>query len=213
MSRDDTQYQRQVRCGQAINLAVSLAQNEKMGEHAPDVLARARELIPELIEMIDLTQAENSLTQAFPGSTVEPVETFRTAGDTRPVEQPQFVGGQPTYSQPPQQQYAPGSPGMATPQPAPFSSQASPAPIPNQSRGGGGNWKQQKAEEAFRAFVADTTQWEDVRSSKRGPDSPDFRHKWQNDPPSRDGKVYKTSLWLRDAPEWSKPQLQQWGLI
>jgi hypothetical protein len=142
------------------------------------------DIVEPIIELVIATQAKHLVTDAFPGATVE-------------------RGPLPTPQQNVQQHVAQVAP-AGTPQPA------GPPPVPNRSTGG--DWKQQQAEEAFQLFVQDTTAWDDVRANKRSPSSPDFRHKWVTDPPNKEGKVYKKSLWLKDAPEWAKPQLAQMGL-
>jgi hypothetical protein len=104
-----------------------------------------------------------------------------------PAQQPQFQNPQSSAS------------------PVPAAPSGGPS-IPNRSSGGG-DWKARKAQENWRLFLQDTTQWDDVRANKRSDASPDYRHKTQ-----MDGK-YKIGLWISEAPDFAIPTLRQWGVV
>jgi hypothetical protein len=118
----------------------------------------------------------------------------RLAFTGAPVQQPQFQNPQSSASPVPA---APAAPAPAAPSGGPS--------IPNRS--GGGDWKARKAEENWRLFMQDTTQWDDVRANKRSANAPDYRHKTQ-----MDGK-YKIGLWISEAPDFAIPTLRQWGVV
>jgi hypothetical protein len=156
-----------------------------------------------VVEHVIDTQAKFGVTVAFPGSTVEQAPAAAT-----PVQAQRYEAATTPASPLPMAQVNQSGPPPVKPTPA---YGGGPPKVANQSTGG--DWKAQKAEEAFRLFMSDTTAWDDVRDKKTSDNSPDYRHKFAKDPPNKDGKEYKKSLWLKDAPEWAKPQLQQWGLL
>lgn len=54
------------------------------------------------------------------------------------------------------------------------------------------------------------TTWYDNRLSKRGPTYPDFRHMTIDQAPGQNGKIYKLSLYLKDAPDFALQALAQY---
>jgi len=52
--------------------------------------------------------------------------------------------------------------------------------------------------------------WYDNRLSKRSANHPDFRHKTLDAAPTQQGKVYKISAYIKDAPPWALQILQQY---
>lgn len=173
---------RQIRLGQSINLAISLAQNEHMGEDAEKVLERAFELIPQLQGFIGAVQdgaaeqsAVDNVLVAFPGSQVE------APTSTSPVTVSKWRGVQLPVS--PDQPMLGSGPAAPAPQPA---------PVPGVVH---------KDEAAWREWAADRSAWWDNRTSKKGVNSPDFAHKAR-----KNDKGYPVGLWLQGkfgpAPEW-----------
>jgi hypothetical protein len=116
---------------------------------------------------------------------------------------------------PAQQYVAPPSavPAAAAPAAPAFVPQG-PAPIPGASTGGNDE-KAAQALEAWTVFFTDvqsgrSENWEDVRSKKKGPKSPDFKHRnWK-----RDGSKFTVGLWIdaKENPDWVKPELAKLGI-
>jgi len=182
--------------GARVGLGMKMAHEAalKMANVPEDYLGLFGTYAETLIDSVIEIQAKYLAQAAFPNAIAvpyEPVETFRTAGDTRPYEPPQMIGGQQTFAQPPQQVPPP------------------PAPIPNQTRGGG-DWKAQKAEANWTTFFQDTTAWEDLRSQKAmgqiKPGNPDWRHRTL-----KDGE-FKMGVWIKDAPMWAVDRLRGMGV-
>lgn len=60
-------------------------------------------------------------------------------------------------------------------------------------------------EALWRDLFANPGNWEDVRGKKQSEDSPDFKHKFQNQTkPAKNGRYYPLSLWIsgRNTPAW-----------
>lgn len=184
--------QRQVRTGQAINLAVELAVNEMLSEDAESVLARARELVDPALELVNTVQTQ----AAFPGSTSEPYSVDPTApvfvrnepgGPVAPAPAPVHLAGQ-QYPHPDAQQ---------TPPPPP-----APAPIPGVTDG------DPLTAALWTEFFNDPSKFWDNRADKASgnanPRSPDFKHKDDGD----------KALWIigKKNPSWVQAQLQARGL-
>lgn len=204
--------QRQVRTGQAMNLAWEYATLQG-GATVEEVIQRADAAVVPIVEWINTVQART----AFTGSAQQqPQADLQGQNVPQAVPAPQTASGPfpPTPLDRTPEQGAPMQPPAATQyvgQPAPaYPQPPQPAPIPNQSQGG--DWKAQQAEERYRLFFQDTTAWEDMRSQKATGQikagNPDFKHRSQ-----KDQKGYRVGIWLKDAPEWAIPQLRQMGLV
>jgi hypothetical protein len=203
--------------GARVGLGIKMAHEAalKLSTTYAEYVENLGHLTAPVVEHVIDTPDKFLVTDAFPGSTViSPAVAPAVQQGVAVQHAPQQQSG-PTFKAPPPQQ-SPQAVDFSKLQPAaplPMAqvNQSGPPPVPNRSTGG--DWKAQKAEEAFQLFMQDTTAWDDVRDKKTSDNSPDFRHKFAKDPPNKDGKEYKKSLWLRDAPEWARPQLQQWGLL
>ena len=84
---------------------------------------------------------------------------------------------------------------------------AAPAGLPGAAQGGDDQvWQMLLADIQSGKF---DDNWYDNRVDKKSAKSPDFKHKsYKTDP----GSKYTASIWLKDAPEWAKPQLAAYNL-
>jgi hypothetical protein len=146
-----------------------------------------------------------ALAAAFPGSTFVPQPA---------VAEP----AAPTYVAPPSAP-APTAPSAFVPAAAAPAAQPAfvpqgPAPIPGASTGN--SQKAAEALEGWTLFFQDiqngtyAQNWEDVRAQKKGPKSPDFKHRsWK-----RAGSKFTVGLWIdaKENPDFVRPQLAQLGI-
>jgi hypothetical protein len=176
---------RQVRTGQAVNLAIQMAVNEHIGEPATAVLATAAHLIGPALSFIDQAQEaaladaqKAAVVQAFPGAQIEPQAQAQI-----PQTNPVFVRREPG-----------GDVGPA------FDSghlNVQPTPVPGVQDGDpavAALWQQ---------YFQDPSAFWDNRQGKRNPKAPDFKHRTSGE-----------GLWIQSKknPSWVPAQLAQRGL-
>jgi antitoxin (DNA-binding transcriptional repressor) of toxin-antitoxin stability system len=191
MSYEDDRT-RQVRTGQAVNLAIHMACNENIGsDDSAKVLARAAELLGPIVQFIDqaqeaaLTDARTaSVVQAFPGAQLEPAAQAQI-----PQANPVFV------------RTATGEvvPALKTPGPAatitydgrPIAA-VQPAPIPGAADG------DPDTARLWTLYFQDPSAFWDNRQGKKNPKAPDFKHRQTGD-----------GLWIESKrnPSWVKGRL------
>jgi hypothetical protein len=181
MSYEDDRT-RQVRTGQAVNLAIHMACNENIGsDDSAKVLARAAELLGPIVQFIDqaqeaaLTDARTaSVVRAFPGAQLEPAAQAQIP-QANPVfvrredgTVEQHVGGTPTYHVPVQ------------------------APIPGAVDG------DPDTARLWTLYFQDPSAFWDNRQGKKNPKAPDFKHRQTGD-----------GLWIESKrnPSWVKGRL------
>jgi hypothetical protein len=191
---------RQVRTGQAVNLAIQMAVNEHIGEPATAVLATAAHLIGPALSFIDQAQEaaladaqKAAVVQAFPGAQIEPqaqaqipqAEAWHSGAQLHhvPNQNPVFVRREPG-----------GDVGPA------FDSghlNVQPTPVPGVQDGDpavAALWQQ---------YFQDPSAFWDNRQGKRNPKAPDFKHRTSGE-----------GLWIQSKknPSWVPAQLAQRGL-
>lgn len=168
--------------GNAVSAAATIAAGD------PDMFFS---ILPGAVEAVLDLQAQYSIKDALPGSTV--------------VEQPAAPAALPA---------APAAPAAGVPvvpvAAAPVAPVAAPA-IPGATpSGGGGADAAAKAEALWREFFENPGVWSDVRASKSKPGSPDFKHTTK-----KNEKGYYLALWIGGqypAPAWAVEQLRAIGV-
>lgn len=200
----DGDYERGARVGLGIKMAqeAALAIVARLPGTGQELAAAYSELMDSLVPLsvtrvIETQVAFADVPAAFPGAqAIGP-----RGGVAAAAEQPVYVGGEPTYTQPPVQYVQPQpAPPAGYPQAIPTT--AAPM-IPGAAQPSSGN----KNHDLWRLFVADPSAWEPV--VKKNANSPDFKHRSMAQP---DKPQYKQAIWLKDAPEDVKPTLRMMGL-
>ncbi len=152
---------------------------------------------------------ENKVTEAFPGSQPQPAPGPGPAAVTGPQAAP---GVQPLQAFP---QATPAQPQALPAGEEPFPAAQGPAPVPVPASSlvhQGGPPPATPAPAAapgsddalWRDLFENFGEWYDNRLDKKSANGPDFKSKKIVDPKN---PKYKAGLWLKDAPDWAKPNL------